>query len=96
MFWYIILSLTVYVRIDSKNRKTWIFWYTILSLTVYVRTNSKIQEKKLEAKFGSQEKQRSIGLCLSFKKDLEAKKKKNESGWICIEEIMLLVDDNCL
>ena len=57
MFWYIILSLTVYVRIDSKNRKTWIFWYTILSLTVYVRTNSKIQEKNLEAKFGSQEKQ---------------------------------------
>ena len=42
--------MTVYVRIDSKNRKTWIFWYTILSLTVYVRTNSKIQEKNLEAK----------------------------------------------
>ena len=74
MFWYIILSLTVYVRIDSKNRKTWIFWYTILSLTVYVRTNSKIQKKNLEAKknnywimsflqkgFGSQEKKKRFG-----------------------------------
>ena len=47
----------------------------------------------------------TIGLCLFLQKNLEAKKKKwkqadkkkNENGWICIEEkIMMLVDDNCL
>ena len=49
----------------------------------------------------------TIGLCFSLKKDLEVKKKKEiwkqvdekkkiEKGWICIEEIMMLVDNNCL
>ena len=36
--------------------------------------------------FGSQEK----------KNWKQADKKKNENGWIYIEEIMMLVDDNCL
>ena len=52
-------------------------------------------------------KKKTIGLCLSLKKNLEAKSEKkkiwkqadnknNENEWICIEEIMMLVDDNCL
>ena len=54
-----------------------------------------------------EKKKKTIGLCLSWKKNLEAKSgkkkiwkqsdnKNNENEWICIEEIMMLVDDNCL
>ena len=47
------------------------------------------------------EKKKTIELCLPKKKEKkkiwkQADKKKNENGWIRIEEIMMLVDDNCL